>query len=102
DHEVRAGLLVRGLDDPDVGDRKGVEAIAEGARIAAALRRDTAREDHLHIRLPQPGTAHALHQNLPHLLPAQFRRHPVPGPTALKAVEMIVEAEELAVPNRDD
>jgi len=101
DDELQALRLLLGVRYPDVGDRVGVEAIADRARIALARQRHSTRRNHLDIGVAQPAAAHALEDDAPDLLARRWLQLQAQA-AAFEAVEMIVEAEEPALPHRDD
>ena len=95
---ARAHLLVR---DPDEGDDEGDEAVLAGTRVAGALGRHPASAEHLDIGLAQLAEAHEAHQDRDHLVAVVGNGHADAGEALLEAVEMVVEAEELAAPHMD-
>ena len=95
---ARAHLLVR---DPDEGDGEGNEAVLAFARVAGALGRHAAGAEDLDIGVAQLAEAHEPHQDRDHLVAVVGDRHAAAREALLEAVEVMVEAEELAAPRVD-
>jgi hypothetical protein len=102
DVQVDAGALLLGRRDPDERQRVGIEAIRREARIARAARRHAARADHRDIGVAQPGRAHAAVQDRADLGARVRHLQAQLAEAREEAVEVVVEAEERALPDAGD
>jgi hypothetical protein len=102
DVQVDAGSLLLGRRDPDERHGVGVEAVGRQARVARARRRHAARADHRDVGIAQATGAHAAMQDLVHLGTRVRNRHAQLGDAGEEAVEVVLEAEERALPDAGD
>ena len=89
------------IGQPDIRNGKGVELVHRLARIARAPGRLTAGADHLDVRGAQPAEPHATRQDARDLRRAQARVEAPALATAHEAIEVRVDAEKCAIPDRD-
>src|SRR5262249_60881721 len=88
-------------DDPDVGDRVGVEALCKQARVTLAGPWHATRDHSLDVGVTQTRAPDRLGQDPSHLLLRERRPEAQPFATREQPVEVILETEETAPPPPD-
>ncbi len=97
--QAAAALLLVGDPHEGLGERR--ELVRARARVAAALGRDAARARHLHVGILQAAAPDTGVQDGLHLIGAVRDRHAERRHGAPEALDVVVEAEEAAVPDMD-
>jgi hypothetical protein len=98
----KAGLALPLVRDPHERDCECVERVGSEAGVAAPGRGNPARADHLHIRIAQAASPHALGEDPLDLGLVERHVEAQPAHTAQEPLHVVGEPEERAAPDVDD